>query len=108
MRVGTRARFLPVKGEDDPGLFAEHGVDIFKSRPNLLEGQHFAESEVQVFRKTVIGKVASLQRRASLEGEDGLQVRFLERVQQPSETVVSFENVFANAHSTLGSETIGK
>jgi hypothetical protein len=106
--VSVRVRILPVKGEGDPRLFAEHGVDIFESRSNLLEGERFAQSKVQVFRKTVIGKVASLQRRASLEGEDGLQVRFLERVQQPSETVVSFENVFANAHSTLGSETIGK
>jgi hypothetical protein len=89
-------------------LFLDHRVDAFEARADFLEGERVAQSEVQVFREAVVGKVASLQRRASFETESGFQVRFGECAQEPGEAVVPFENVFADTQSTCACETIGK
>ena len=100
--VGADARVLAVEREDDARLLLDDRVDRFKACANRFEGERFAESEVQVFRETLVGKVASLQRRASLERKNGLQIGLRERAEEPSETVVPFEDVFANASCSAG------
>ena len=74
MGVGADARVLAVEREDDARLLLDDRVDRFKACANRFEGERFAESEVQVFRETIVGKVASLQRRASLERKNGLRL----------------------------------
>ena len=45
---------------------------------------------------------------ASFEHKDGLQIGFGKCVEQPSEAIAPFEDVFANAKTSAGCETIGK
>ena len=106
--VGADARVLAVEREDDARLLLDDRVDRFKACANRFEGERFAESEVQVFRETIVGKVASLQRRASLERKNGRQIGLRERAEEPSETVVPFEDVFANASCSAGCEAVGE
>jgi hypothetical protein len=106
--VEVYARVLPAEGEEDAGLFLDCGVDVLQARANFLKGKRFAQSEVQVFREAVIGKLTSLQRCASFETESGSQVRLGERVQEPGETVIPFEDIFADAQPSGSRETIGK
>jgi hypothetical protein len=61
-------------------LLQNHGVNAFETRADLVERERFAQREVQVFRKAIVGKVAALERRAPLEGKYRAEIRFREQV----------------------------
>ena len=67
--VGARARILSVEGEGYPRLLQDHGVNVCEACADLVEREHFAQSEVQVFREAVVGEIAALKRRAPFEGK---------------------------------------
>jgi len=78
--VGAHARVLPVEGEDDARFLCDCGVDRLETRANFFERKRLAESEVNIFREAIIGKVAALQGGAPLERQNGPQIRFRQGV----------------------------
>ena len=80
MGVGAHARVVPVEGEDDARLLCDCGADRLETRANFFERKRLAESEVKIFREAIVGKVAALQCGASLERQNGPQIRFRQRV----------------------------
>jgi hypothetical protein len=65
MGIGAHARVLPVKNECDTRFLLRSGVDVFEARVNFFEGKRLVESEVKIFRESVVGKIAALKCRAS-------------------------------------------
>jgi len=108
MAVGVRPRVLAVKRECDTGLFLNSGIDAFEARANVLERQRLPQRKIQIFRKPIITKIAALQCGSSLESQDRPQVRLREGAQKPGEAIISFENVFPNAHPAASREAVGK
>jgi hypothetical protein len=78
--VGAHARVLPLEGENDARLLCDCGVDRLETCANFIERKRLAESEVKIFRKAIIGKVAAFQCGAPLERQNGSQIRFRQRV----------------------------
>lgn len=72
------------------------------------KGSASRKSEVKIFGEAVIGKVAAFECRASLKRKNGVQIGSGECVQEPSEAVIPFEDVFANAKLSVCCETIRK
>jgi hypothetical protein len=93
---------------EDGRLFLHGGVDVLKARAYVIEGESFAEGEVEIFGKAVIGEVGTLECCASFERKNGLQIGLGECVQEPGEAVIPFEDVFANAQPPCSRETIRK
>jgi hypothetical protein len=86
-----------------------HGsVDRLQAAKDFLERGLFEQREVQIFGKSVVAEIATLQGRASLEAQHRLEIRLRKRRQEPAQTVIAFQHIFTDTPAAAGCQAVRK
>jgi hypothetical protein len=94
--------------ERNAGSAPNFVVHLFEAGQDGLETQVFGEREIEVFREPVIREIAALERRAALECQPVAQRGPRQTDQEPSQTIVTFEDGLRDAAPTRTGEAVGK
>jgi len=106
MAVFVGVPVVTAEADLDPRHLFRAAERLIEMTPDCFKGDLFAQGEIEILGKAVVGDVAFLDRRAAFEGEDLPERGRGQADEKPGEAVILFQDGLRDASPLFPGEAV--